>query len=741
MGMLTGSDWKCKWIGAPWQDERASKYSGELTAAPLLRKEFFVAKPVRSARFFGTGLGYFELYVNGRKANEDVLSPNQNQLREAPRNREVARHSLADNFAEYRVFYIGIDLTPLLCEGTNALGVILGNGFYNTDCHWDEPYGSLRFFGQVLLEYQDGTSDVVVSDGTWRAAKSAIVEHDIFRGEHYDARLEHEGWSFPGFDDSGWDPVAMREPPFGRLVAQNGPADRVCERFEPVSITRRDDGTFRVLFPVEISGWVHFKGINAPAGTCISIEYICESPIGSNSYTCKGTGHECYRPLFTWFVFREVIVHGWYGDLGPENITAEAVNSDVACISRFSCSNELFNKLQAAYVRTQLDNFHGSIASDCPHRERTPYTGDGALCMPAALANFDASALYNKWLADIRGAANPDTGHVPNSAPWQPGAGGGVAWGAAIAVMPWTFYEACGDRKVLEDNFDAMLGYIRYLDTWATDDIVEKKDPTSPWQNLGDWIPAAAEIPRVIVHTWYYWRCVDIARRTASIIGRTAEAGCLAAREEAIRKAFHKRFYNEETGSYGPNGGNVFALAMGMPEERRERVVKALEGDIAAAGGHTDGGMISTAMLFSVLAENGRTDLAYEIMDKDDIPSMGNWIAKGSTTLWEYWDGAHSHNHPIFGSGFVWFYRHVAGLAPDLDKPGYRHIVVTPKMPAKLASASYSLETPYGRASVAWERKGGGLSVDVEIPVGSTASIRLPGIEREVGQGLHHFDI
>ena len=738
MGMLAPTDWKCRWIGAPWQDERPSKYSGDWPAAPLLRRAFQVKGPVRAAHFFGTGLGYFELYVNGRKVGDDVLSPNQTNYGRRPA-LPVCSIPLADNFAEYRVLYVGYDVAPLLREGENAVGAILGNGFYNTDCHWDEPYGSPRFFGQIVIDYADGTREVVASDAAWRAARSAIVANDVFRGEHYDARLEHDGWSEPGYDDSAWEPASLRAAPAGRLVAQNGPADRVCETFRPDAIVRQDDGSWRVSFPVEISGWLHLSGIRAAAGTKLSVTYVSESPMGGNSYICRGTGDEDYHARFTWFVFREAVVSGWEGELTAANVVAEAVNSAVARTGRFRCSNALFEKLNEAFVRSQLDNMHGSIASDCPHRERTPYTGDGALACASALANLDTGAFYNKWIADIRGAANPDTGHVPNSAPWQPGAGGGVAWGAAIAIIPWEFYLAYGDDRVLTGNLDAMVGYVRFLSRWAPDFILEKKDPTSPWQNLGDWIWPFQEIPRAIVHTWHYWRCADIARRAAALAGRPREEREMADLAKNVRDAFHARFYDGAAGSYGAYGANVFALAMGVPEERRERVVRALARNIADARGHTDCGAVASAQLFTTLAKNGLTDLAFQIMAQEDEPSFGNWIRQGATTLWEYWDGAHSHNHPFFGGGFVWFYRDVAGLAPDPEGPGYRHILVEPKIPAKLESVSYALETPYGLASVAWRRAGEGIVLDVVVPVGSTATVRLNGLVRELGQGTHRL--
>ena len=734
MGMLNASDWKCKWIGAPWQGEEAMKYSNKRFPAPLFRKEFDVNKSIKSAKFFGTGLGYFELYCNGSKVSEDVLAPNMSNYGKRP-GIESAMIPVQDNFEEYRVLYLGYDVTSLLKQGKNAVGVALGNGFYDAvDSRSPEPYGSPRLFGQIMIEYADGTTDVIGTDTSWKAEKSAIVTDGIYVGEMYDARLEHDGWATAGYNDASWQNATVRKAPYGHLVAQCGPADRVTATFAPTKIEKLGDGHFKVSFPVEVSGWAHLKKMNGAKGDTVKIKYICESPLGINQYVKSGKGNESYHARFSWFVFSQLEVTGWTGELTAENIVAEAVNSNTPVSGVFESSNDLFNKINAAYVRSQLDNMHGSIASDCPHRERLPYTGDGEVACPAAMANLDVAAFYNQWIAEIRCSQNKTTGFVPNAAPWQPGAGGGVPWGAAMNIMPWEFYKYYGDRKMLEDNYVPMKRHIQYMQTWVKDNIMEKCDPQY-WQTLGEWVPPYELLGRAFVHTWYYWYCTEITAKTAKILGKTEEANKYFKLAADIKDAFHKKFYDEKKGSYGAYGGNIFALAMGVPASQEARVKEALKNDIAANGGHLDTGIYGTALFFQTLAKYGMNEVAYGAMDRTDYPSFGNWIARGATTTWEQWDGEYSRNHPMFGGGLVWFYRQVAGMSYDEDVPGFKQINVAPLVPEKLQSASYSYETPYGLAKVGWKRDGGKLKFEVTIPVGSTAKVTLPGNSADIKKG------
>jgi alpha-L-rhamnosidase len=742
MGLLMPDEWKASWIGVPWQGEAAlpkpvSTGSEQAPGkeevpppAPLLRKTFRIDKEIKSARAYVTGLGYFELYLNGKKVSDDVLAPNLTAYGKRP-GLENNYISIPDNFREYRVMYLSYDIKDLLNKGENAIGAILGNGFYNAPINWTQSYGSPRFLGQVYITYTDGTQDLIISDQSWKASKSPIIMDLVYGGEYYDARLEQPGWCSPGFDDSKWDKVALRQAPGGKMTAQMSPADRVMEKLAPVKIDSLGDGKFRVDFGQEISGWLHLINIKGETGRKIDIKYICESPVGDNYVILKGGGPESYAARFTWFVFRQVEISNWPGELKPENLIAEAVYSDVETTGKFESSNLLFNKINQIWRRSQTDNMHGGIASDCPHRERSPYTGDGQVACVTVMHNFDVRAFYTKWIRDILDAQNPETGYVPNGAPWQPGCGGGVAWGAAINIMPWEFYQHYGDKEMLKNNFEGMKGYIRYMLTWTNSDGImfsQAPDASKPnmWMNLGDWAPAFKLPPDDLVHTFYLWRCADITSKTASVLGYKSEAKKYASLAEKTKKAFLNKFYDKEKGTFGAYGGNIFALKMGLPADVKQRVTAALKSDIETNGGHLDTGIFGTQFFFEVLAENGMQNLAFEAMNKKTKPSFGWWIEQGATTTWEQWDGSGSHNHPMFGGAIVWFYRDLAGMETDPLRPGYRNIIVKPQPAGDVTFASYSNETPFGTAAVKWKKNPDNFKLDVIVPVGSTATVYVP---------------
>ncbi|HUX57009.1 MAG TPA: family 78 glycoside hydrolase catalytic domain [Bacteroidales bacterium] len=752
MGILKQEEWKAKWIGAPWQGEEPIADSVRpLTAsrakpgqtisniytlkapppAPMLRKEFRVNKEIASARAYVTGLGYFELYLNGKKVGIDVLVPNQTNYGKRP---DLGNNplSLEDNFKEYRVMYLSYDIKEQLKKGDNAIGAIIGNGFYNAPINWTESYGTPRFIGQIYVKYTDGTEDLIISDQSWKASKSPVIMDLIYDGEHYDARLEQPDWCTPGFDDSKWERAALRRSPEGIMKAQMSPPDRVMERIKPYKIDKLGEGHYKIDFGQEISGWVRLSGIIGEKGRKIDIKYLHQTPSGDNSYTLKGSGLEFYAARFTWFVFREVEIINWPGEFKPGNIKAEAVYTNVETTGHFECSNELLNSINKIWWRSQTDNMHGGIASDCPNRERSPYTGDGQVACVTVMHNFDARAFYTKWIQDILGAQNVNTGYVPNGAPWQPGCGGGVAWGAAICIMPWEFYLHYADTNMLRDNYEGMKGYIKYMLTWTDSTGIMFSQALGPngkpnrWMNLGDWSQPDKLPPDDVVHTFYLWRCADLTARSAKVLGKVAEYDNYTMLAERTRHAFQTRFYDMDNGTYGAYGGNIFALKMGVPDDQKERVVAALKADIVANEGHLDTGIFGTQFFFEVLSENGLHEMAYEAMNKRTAPGYGWWIEQGATTSWEGWTDPGSGNHPMFGGGIVWLYRYLAGMNVDPEHPGYRNIIFCPEPVQDISSASYSNMTPYGIASIKWEKENGKFITMINVPVGSSAIVHIP---------------
>jgi alpha-L-rhamnosidase len=740
MGILDEKEWKATWIGAPWQGEETLPKPSNPGAplpeelpppAPMFRKEFKVNKKIEKAVAYVTGLGYFEFYVNGKKAGDEVLVPNQTNYGKRP-NLMQQNIPLPDDFREYKVMYLAYDLTDKLNQGANAIGAMVGNGFYNPAKYWAEGYGTPRFLAQINITYSDGSEDMIVSDQTWKASKSPILMDMVYYGEHYDARREQPGWCTAGFDDSAWESVAIRKAPEGKLVAHTAHPDKVVERLKPVRIERMYTGNWKVDFGVEVSGWVRLNNVKGPEGHKIEIKYLSNSYSGDNSYIFSGKGTENYAARFNWFIFREVEIINWPGVLHPEQITAELVHTYVEESADFETSNPLFNQINKIWKQSQVDNMHGGIASDCPHRERAPYTGDGQVACVTVMHNFDTKNFYHKWIQDIIGAQIVETGYVPNGASWEPGCGGGVPWGAAINIMPWEFYLHFGSKDMLEDAYPAMKEYIRYMKTWVDEEGIMYSQRTGNdgrvlrWFNLGEWAPPRELPPDDLVHTFYFWRCTDLTAQSAKALGKTKEAGEYAKLAETTKQAFHKRFYNAEKGSYGPYGADIFALKMGVPADRYQKVINSLKENIKANNGHLDTGIFGTQFFFEVLSENGLHQLAYEAMNKKEEPSYGRWLELGATTSWEHWGTGGSHNHPMFGGGLVWLYRKLAGMNADPEEPGYRHIIFRPQPVNDISYAKYHNNTSYGKAGIFWQNKENKFMMEVTVPVGSHATVYVP---------------
>lgn len=730
-GML-GQPWQAQWIGAAWQGEDGKR---DADAAPLLRKAFELPPGIVQARAYVTGVGYYELSINGQKVGNDVLTPSQTDY--GKREAIKVGHPIDPVFSGHRVLYQTYDVTVMLKAGPNAVGAMLGNGWYNRNDGREGQlgYGAPRLLLQLHVRLADGSERVIVSDGTWKASKGPVTFNWIYAGEHYDARLEQPGWCAPGFDDAAWQPAALRKAPGGILQAQNAPVDRVMEVVRPSSVTKLGDGHFRLSFPEEISGWLRVR-VKGPAGQKVEIRWFAQDTQGKqdyngkNSYTLRGGGDETYAPRFTWFVFKEAELVGWPGELSADMVQAEAVYTSVETTGRFSCSNLLFEKINRLYWRSQTDNLHGALSSDCPHRERLGYTGDGQASCVTAIHNFDLAAFYTKWVQDYFDAQHPVSGYVTDTAPFE-GGGGGPAWGAACILVPWQVYLHYGDRRMLERHYAGMKHYLQWMYSQAGPDgtlfckLPDGKDTF--WLNLGDWCaPDKKQPPRDLVHTFFLWRCTDFLARAAAALGYEGDVCTYRALAEKTAAAFHEKFYDEGKGSYGPVGGDVFALVMGVPQERQGRVRQALAANMESNGGHLDTGIFGTGFLFEALSDNGCGDLAYGAMDKRTRPSYGWWIEQGWTTSSEYWEGVASRNHPMFGGGLSWFYRRLVGFEADEAAPGYRRILIEPRPAGGATRASYATRTPYGDASAGWEKQEGTLTLCAVVPVGSTARVTLP---------------
>lgn len=762
----TGSQDACaleqaSWIGAPWDSETYDR--DVIQPAPLLRKEFTVNGKIRSATAYVTGLGFFELYINGKRIGDEVLCPNETSYSHRTEVLAKAGIPAIDTlWRSFRVMYMTYDITSELRRGENVAAAVLGNGFYATDrARWVSAYGTPRFICRIDLTLADGSRQTIVSDDSWMAHRGPIVLNDMFEGEVYDARLEVPHWAESGCGEEGWEPVALRQAPDGQLVPHTDTYDRVVEVLHPVSIEKLADGSWDVDFGDYVTGWVRLNGIDVPRGDTVEVLHPIETK-GNGEYRFISAGDKVasYAPRFVWWAFRKVVVKGWGGELKPENICAEVVNTDVRVTGKFECSNPLLNRIDRIWMRTMTDNMHLGVPTDCPHRERGPYTGDGQVSCIAVMRHFDADAFYRKWMTDMRDCQDTLSGYVPNGAPWHPGCGGGVAWGAAMDIVPWEHYMQYGDVKVLEENYFAMKEQLRFMQGWRRGDgtmLMQMPDPSKPiyWMNLGEWCPPFGLASENLVHTWYLWRCADNVAKAAKALGNAADEKYYSELAADVASAFHNVFYDAETGSYGAgvgivdpsgygtgsdrgvgDGSNIFALAMGVPADRRDKVLAAVRRELEANDGHLNTGIYGTPLFFDVLCANGMAEEAYVAMTKTDFPSYGWWVEQGADTFWEQWNGDASRNHPMMGGGLVWMYKWLAGLEPD--EAGYRHITFRPTPAGDLTWASYETETPGGKASIRWEIGSGTMVIRTCVPKGSSATLVCPdGSTRELKAGKH----
>ncbi len=569
-----------------------------------LRKNFEITKPVAGARAYATGLGFFELYVNGEKVGDEVLSPNQTNY--DLRDLDQLAYPFDDKTAQ-RVCYETYDIARLLRPGTNVVGAMLGNGWYNQRDRVAEGlmwYGLPRFIGQIELLLSDGARQTVLSDGSWRTTDTGpIVHNGIFTGERYDARLEMDGWSIAGYDDGAWSSAVLMPPPKGRMVAQYSMPDRVTKTLAAVSSSEIRPGVTRVDFGQNLAGWARVS-VQGRRGEALSIRFLedNDSSYGQqDTYILKGAGEEVYEPRFTWHGFRYAEIEGNAELRARARLEARVVHSDMRETGSFECSNELFNQIVHNAKWAELSNMHCGVPSDCPHRERVGYTGDwGQTSAEAVMFNFDAARFFTKWIDDIGDAQNAVSGYVPHSAPYE-GGGGGPLWGSALVTLPWVMYEHYGDRRVMERHYAGMRRWIEYLTTRTDQDGVIVREEPGGW-NLGEWAtPGKIEIPPALVSTCYLAHIAGIMAKAAKLVGKADEVEFFAGVQTKAGEAVNKRFFDAQRAQYweGRQGANAFALSCGVvPAEHAkavfERMVEIIVHD---NNSHFDTGIFGSSVL------------------------------------------------------------------------------------------------------------------------------------------------
>ncbi len=728
MSFLTQKDWQAKWIGI---SEDEAPLSTKTKPAPFFRHGIDIKRKVKSAKAYVSGLGYYEFYLNSKKVGDYVLAPAQTNYDKRALPKLLYHY---DDQSTTRVFYNTFDVTNKLIIGKNTIGMILGNGWYNQrdrTVEGDLWYSTPRLIFQLEVEYENGEKEVIISDENWKSTTGPLLHDGIFTGEIYDARLELGNWSSAGYDDANWKNTLLVRAPTGKMESQLAPPDKVVRTFKPVSISKSNDGLYIIDAGEMISGWIRLR-INEKSGAKVVMRFIEEmgSDYGQKDvYIAKGSGDEIYEPRFTWHAFRNIEISGITETLTENDIDIVVVNTDVPPAGNFSCSNELFNKIQENYIRTQLGNFHGSISSDCPHRERLGYTGDGSILVESSIFNFDMTNFYQKWTNDMDDARNKKTGFVPHTAPFG-GGGGGPAWGSAYVITPWFYYVYYGDARILEQHYLGMKQWVDYLGTRTDKNGIVVREEPRGWC-LGDWAtPGKIEIPPPFVNTCYYYYVTDLMFKISSVLGHEEDAIYFQKLADEIKDVINTHFFDREIRQYweGRQGSNVLPLAFGIvPEEYIEDVLNNLAENIKKNKGHFDTGILATPLVLDVLTKYGMENLAFSMMNQRDFPGFGDYIlGKGATTLWENWNGKSSHSHPMYGSVIRWFYQGITGIYPDEDSPGFKHIIIKPSLCGDLTFASAEYSSINGKISSNWKLEGDDFHLDVEIPVNTTATLFIP---------------
>ena len=687
------------------------------TYAPMLRREFRVEGKVKRARAYVTGLGYYELYLNGQKVGDHVLDPPYT------------------NFHK-RIYYSAYDITPLLRRGNNCVGALLGNGWWK---------GKPHFLLQMHVDYIDGTTQVITTDGEWRWTKSPILDNSLYHGETYDARAEQSGWCEPGFVEKQeeWQPVLIAEPLGATLSAQMMPPIRVTQTLQPKWISEPRPGVFVVDFGQNFSGWCRLK-VSGSAGTTVTLkhaEVLFENGLvnqqnlrtarATDTYILKGQGVEVYEPRFTYHGFRYVQVEGYPGTLKPEDIEGRVVHTSFTQRGQFECSNELLNQVQRNAQWGYRTNWH-SIPTDCPQRdERQGWMGDAQMTANMGLFNFTAESAYVKFLRDIADAQGED-GRIPDTVPHVWGTNpGDPQWAGAYLFIAWDMYRHTGAKHLLEEHYEGFKRYVEMLRREAGESGILTRN------NYGDWV-AVVDTPKDLISTGTYYLTVKTLADIAQVLGKRADERQYRELCPRLADAFHKRFWSEETGQYG-NGSqfaNIFPLYLGIvPKEHVPRVLEHVVHDITANHkGHLSTGFIGTRYLLDTLTMLGRADIAYLVASQDTYPSWGYMVRMGATTIWELWKyevgpGMNSHNHPAFGLVSAWFYETLAGIQPNPSRGDWEHFTVRPHPVGDLRWAQARVDTLRGEVRIRWEKRQDAFLLSIVVPANSSATVYLPKLD------------
>jgi alpha-L-rhamnosidase len=750
MGLLAPRDWSAQWI-TPEEQKDASKPQ----PSPMLRTAFRVDGRIASARAYVSSLGLYEMELNGKRVGDEVFTPGWTSY---------------DTRLQYQTY----DVTALLARGANAVGVLLGDGWYRGTLAWDgnrNIYGNrLAALVQIEITFENGRRQVIASDATWKASTGPVLMSGLYEGETYDARLEQAGWSRPGFTDTTWGRVQVLEHTKDSLIAPAGPPVLRTQEIKPIKILRTPRGETVFDLGQNMVGWVRLS-VSGAAGSTVTLQHAeILGPDGNFytgnlrkaaqtvRYTLKGQGTEVYEPHFTFQGFRYVKVEGLAGEPSLGQLTGVVIHSAMPPTGEFETSNPLINTLQHNIVWGQWGNFL-DVPTDCPQRdERLGWTGDAQVFAATAAFNADVAGFYTKWLGDVR-ADQKANGSLPHVIPdvltrTQPTGGGSTGWADATVIVPWTVYQAYGDRRVLETQYDSMKKWIGYMRQQAGDAALWRTG-----DHFGDWLAYAttssdypgATTDKDLIATAYFAYSTGIMQKVATILGKTEDARDFAALQARVKAAFLKE-YVTPNGRLASNTQTAYVLALAfdlLPSSLRAQAADRLVADVKKFGTHLTTGFLGTPYLCHTLSATGHSDVAYALLNQQTYPSWLYPVTRGATTIWERWDGIkpdgslqdegmNSFNHYAYGAIGAWMYGVVAGIQLDPAEPGYKHVLIRPEPGGGLTRVRASLQSMHGDIRSAWTLEGGAFTLDVTIPANSHGTVRLPVAREDAVQESGH---
>jgi len=733
-GLMGMKNWKGFWIN--------DDHDINTKPAAYFRKTFETGKKIKSARAYIAVAGLYELYINGKKIGNHRLDPMYTRF-------------------DRRNLYVSYDVTANLRSGKNAIGVILGNGWYNFQSIgvWDFERAPWRnrpaFCLDLRVTYDDGSVETITSDESWKSSLGAVTYNSIYTGEQYDARLEQSGWDTPDFDDKKWSGVSNRQAPSPNIVSQAMQPVRNVEQIACKTMRKINDTTYIFDMGRNIAG-VSQITLKGDSGTIIrlthaerlykngypdqsNVDYFLSiptrksDPFSTDIYTLNGKGVETFMPKFNYKGFQYVeVISNKPISLTKESLVAYFMHSDVEATGSITSSSELVNKLWAASNASYLSNLVG-YPTDCPQREKNGWTGDAHIASETGLYNFDGITIYEKWMADHRDEQQPN-GVLPSIVPtdgWGYEWGNGPDWTSTIAIIPWNVYLFYGDPKLLSDCYGNIQRYV---------DHINELYPTglTTW-GLGDWAPVKSKTPVELTSSAYYYVDVNILAKAAKILGKADDYAKYSALAAKIKDAINAKYLNPKTAIYaeGYQTEQSVPLCWGIvPDSLKAKAAAHLADSVAANNYHLDVGILGAKAILNALSENGQAQTAYRLASQDTYPSWGWWIVNGATTLYENWNinapRDLSLNHIMFGEIDAWMYKALGGIKPDESEPGFKNVLLSPNFVAGLDHFEATHTGPYGKIISSWKRVGKGVKYSVTVPANSTASVNFPNDGKQV---------